>query len=195
MTGAARSCDPRAEPRRRRAHQPGVDRVLRRGGRHGCGRRRGRDTVLDADADGEYRTVGFFAKRARGPTMAGWIITERIKSVRAMRDAGEATASIPNVRRLIDRSFVRSGQSRRRRPIAVRRGTEPRPRLEQRLDHHNRGTVEPCVAQLEFESEQSQDEVGDEDIPGTAIPPGRPKATAVADHIEDLELVGILVER
>ena len=39
-------------------------------------------TFLDANEAGDYRTVGFFAKRARG-TMAGWIITERIKSARA----------------------------------------------------------------------------------------------------------------
>ncbi len=42
-------------------------------------------TFLDANEAGDYRTVGFFAKRARG-TMAGWIITERIKSARAFKD-------------------------------------------------------------------------------------------------------------
>ncbi len=39
---------------------------------------------LDANDDGEYRTVGFFAKRARG-AMAGWIIAERVKSARGLR--------------------------------------------------------------------------------------------------------------
>ncbi len=42
-------------------------------------------TFLDADDAGNYRTVGFFAKRARG-TMAGWIITERVKSIRALHN-------------------------------------------------------------------------------------------------------------
>ncbi len=41
-------------------------------------------TFLDTSEQGELRTVGFFAKRARG-TMAGWIITERVKSVRALQ--------------------------------------------------------------------------------------------------------------
>jgi uncharacterized protein len=38
---------------------------------------------LDAAPDGELRVVGFFAKRARG-AMAGWIIRERISSVKAL---------------------------------------------------------------------------------------------------------------
>ncbi len=42
-------------------------------------------TFLDANDAGDYKTISFFAKRARG-TMAGWIITERIKSVRALRE-------------------------------------------------------------------------------------------------------------
>ncbi len=36
---------------------------------------------VDHDGDGQYRTVGFFAKRARG-AMARWLIRERITSVR-----------------------------------------------------------------------------------------------------------------
>lgn len=40
---------------------------------------------LDAKDDGEHQVVGFFAKRARG-AMAGWIIRERIKSARAIRE-------------------------------------------------------------------------------------------------------------
>ncbi|MEZ5230652.1 MAG: peroxide stress protein YaaA [Acidimicrobiales bacterium] len=144
---------------------------------------------LDADADGEYRTVGFFAKRARG-TMAGWIITERIKSVRALRDSPAwATASIPNVRRLINRSSCARVSSPRRRPSPGRPGLAQG--SEQRLLHHNLGRA--VVAQLEFESEQSP-EVGDEDIPVDAIPARTTKGHGPADHIEDLELVGILVE-
>ncbi len=40
---------------------------------------------LDAKDDSEPKIVAFFAKRARG-AMAGWIIRNRIKSVRALRD-------------------------------------------------------------------------------------------------------------
>jgi uncharacterized protein len=40
---------------------------------------------LDPGADGEPRTVGFFAKRARG-AMAGWIIRNRVTSVSALTD-------------------------------------------------------------------------------------------------------------
>jgi cytoplasmic iron level regulating protein YaaA (DUF328/UPF0246 family) len=40
---------------------------------------------LDADDAGEYRTVGFFAKRARGE-MASWLVLNRVRSVRALRD-------------------------------------------------------------------------------------------------------------
>lgn len=40
-------------------------------------------TFLDAAPDGELRVVGFFAKRARG-AMAGWIVRERISSVKAL---------------------------------------------------------------------------------------------------------------
>ncbi|MEZ5378446.1 MAG: peroxide stress protein YaaA [Acidimicrobiales bacterium] len=65
---------------------------------------------LDADADGEYRTVGFFAKRARG-TMAGWIITERIKSVRALREFTGMGYRFDPERSTTDQPvFVRSGQ-------------------------------------------------------------------------------------
>jgi cytoplasmic iron level regulating protein YaaA (DUF328/UPF0246 family) len=40
---------------------------------------------LDAKGDGEHKMVSFFAKRARG-AMAGWIIRDRVKSARALRD-------------------------------------------------------------------------------------------------------------
>ncbi|MGI9608307.1 MAG: peroxide stress protein YaaA [Acidimicrobiales bacterium] len=40
---------------------------------------------LDAKADGDYRIVSFFAKRARG-VMSAWIIRNRIKSRRALLD-------------------------------------------------------------------------------------------------------------
>lgn len=58
---------------------------------------------LDAKAGGAPKVVSFFAKRARG-AMAGWIIRERIKSVRALRqfdglgyafDAGRSTTANP----------------------------------------------------------------------------------------------------
>jgi cytoplasmic iron level regulating protein YaaA (DUF328/UPF0246 family) len=42
-------------------------------------------TFLDAKGDGDFGTVGFFAKRARG-AMAGWIVRERIKSPAALVD-------------------------------------------------------------------------------------------------------------
>ncbi|MDJ0770741.1 MAG: peroxide stress protein YaaA [Ilumatobacter sp.] len=40
---------------------------------------------LDPDAAGDLKVIGFFAKRARG-AMAGWIIRNRVKSARALRD-------------------------------------------------------------------------------------------------------------
>jgi uncharacterized protein len=40
---------------------------------------------LDAKAEGDFKVVSFFAKRARG-AMAGWIIRERIKSPGALRE-------------------------------------------------------------------------------------------------------------
>jgi cytoplasmic iron level regulating protein YaaA (DUF328/UPF0246 family) len=40
-------------------------------------------TFLDSKNNGAYKIVSFFAKRARG-AMAGWIITERIKSARGL---------------------------------------------------------------------------------------------------------------
>ncbi len=43
-----------------------------------------RPRFLDSKNGGPYRIVSFFAKRARGE-MAGWIIRERIASVRALR--------------------------------------------------------------------------------------------------------------
>ncbi|MGE3361632.1 MAG: YaaA family protein, partial [Vicinamibacterales bacterium] len=39
---------------------------------------------LDAAGDGELKIVSFFAKRARG-AMAGWIVRERIASVKALQ--------------------------------------------------------------------------------------------------------------
>lgn len=58
---------------------------------------------LDSKNGGPYKVVSFFAKRARG-TMAGWIITERIKSAKALLnftgmgyryDAERSTADTP----------------------------------------------------------------------------------------------------
>lgn len=43
---------------------------------------------LDAKGDGDYRTVSFSAKRARG-AMAGWIVTQRIGSIEALADFDE----------------------------------------------------------------------------------------------------------
>lgn len=40
---------------------------------------------LDADPAGHYRVVSFFAKRARGE-MAAWLVLNRVRSVRALRD-------------------------------------------------------------------------------------------------------------
>ena len=40
---------------------------------------------LDAKGDGDFRIVSFFAKRARG-SMSAWIIKNRVKSARALRD-------------------------------------------------------------------------------------------------------------
>lgn len=40
---------------------------------------------LDAKGAGDYKTVGFFAKRARG-AMAGWIVKRRIKSASALTE-------------------------------------------------------------------------------------------------------------
>ncbi|MCP5029404.1 MAG: peroxide stress protein YaaA [Actinomycetia bacterium] len=42
-------------------------------------------TFLDAKGDGEHKIVAFFAKRARG-AMTGWIIRNRIKSVKALTE-------------------------------------------------------------------------------------------------------------
>lgn len=39
---------------------------------------------LDADPQGRYRLVSFFAKRARGE-MAAWLVLNRVRSVRALR--------------------------------------------------------------------------------------------------------------
>jgi cytoplasmic iron level regulating protein YaaA (DUF328/UPF0246 family) len=43
---------------------------------------------LDAKGDGDYKVVSFFAKRARG-AMAGWIVRERITSMRALTEFAE----------------------------------------------------------------------------------------------------------
>jgi cytoplasmic iron level regulating protein YaaA (DUF328/UPF0246 family) len=40
---------------------------------------------LDADDRGQYRVVPFFAKRARGE-LAAWMVLNRVRSVRALRD-------------------------------------------------------------------------------------------------------------
>jgi len=42
-------------------------------------------TFLDSKGGGDHKIVSFFAKRARG-AMAGWIIRERVSSVRALND-------------------------------------------------------------------------------------------------------------
>jgi len=42
-------------------------------------------TFLDSKNGGDYKIVSFFAKRARG-SMAGWIIRNRVKSVRALSE-------------------------------------------------------------------------------------------------------------
>lgn len=39
---------------------------------------------LDADPDGGYRVVSFFAKRARG-AMAGWLVRNRVRTLRGIR--------------------------------------------------------------------------------------------------------------
>ncbi len=51
----------------------------------GLGARVVTPTFLDSKAGAPPRTVGFFAKRARG-TMAAWIIRNRVRSVRALAD-------------------------------------------------------------------------------------------------------------
>lgn len=58
---------------------------------------------LDADPQGHHRIVSFFAKRARGE-MAAWLVLNRVRSVRALRDfdgagyrydAERSTADVP----------------------------------------------------------------------------------------------------
>lgn len=60
-------------------------------------------SFLDSKNGGEYKIVSFFAKRARG-AMSGWIIQNRIKSARALKefdgmgyrfDAARSTATRP----------------------------------------------------------------------------------------------------
>lgn len=40
---------------------------------------------LDADEDGRYRVVAFFAKRARGE-MAAWLVRNRVRTIKAVRE-------------------------------------------------------------------------------------------------------------
>ena len=40
---------------------------------------------LDAKGDGDFKIVSFFAKQARG-AMAGWLVRERITSIKALTD-------------------------------------------------------------------------------------------------------------
>ena len=40
---------------------------------------------LDAQGDGDFKVIGFFAKRARG-AMAGWIVRERITAISALSE-------------------------------------------------------------------------------------------------------------
>jgi hypothetical protein len=40
------------------------------------------------DRSGELRTISFFAKRARG-AMAGWIVANRVRSTRSLREFTE----------------------------------------------------------------------------------------------------------
>lgn len=58
---------------------------------------------LDADPQGHHRIVSFFAKRARGE-MAAWLVLNRVRSVRALRefdgagyryDAERSTSDVP----------------------------------------------------------------------------------------------------
>jgi cytoplasmic iron level regulating protein YaaA (DUF328/UPF0246 family) len=44
---------------------------------------------LDQGPDGSYRMVSFFAKRARGE-MAGWVVRNRIRTIKAISDFDEA---------------------------------------------------------------------------------------------------------
>ena len=68
-------------------------------------------TFLDArDDGGEHRIVSFFAKRARG-AMAGWIIRNRIASVRALREFDALGYRYDKARsRPTNPVFVRTGQ-------------------------------------------------------------------------------------
>jgi len=65
---------------------------------------------LDAKGDGDHKMVSFFAKQARG-SMAGWIVRERITSVKALTDfdangyryaAAESTTDEPVFKRRND---------------------------------------------------------------------------------------------
>ena len=58
---------------------------------------------LDVGPSGDLRVISFFAKRARGD-MAGWLVRQRVKSVRALRGfdgggywyhAGRSTSDVP----------------------------------------------------------------------------------------------------
>ena len=45
-------------------------------------------TFLDSKDGGDYKIVSFFAKRARG-AMTGWIIRNRVTSVKALNAFGD----------------------------------------------------------------------------------------------------------
>ncbi len=67
---------------------------------------------LDANGDGEFKIVSFFAKRARG-AMAGWIVRERISSVRALSSFD------------LDGYRFDPDRSRRNEPVFTRRSEHP----------------------------------------------------------------------
>jgi cytoplasmic iron level regulating protein YaaA (DUF328/UPF0246 family) len=63
---------------------------------------------LDADVDGYYRVVPFFAKRARGE-MAAWMVLNRVRSLRAIRAFDGAGYRYDRVRSTPDEpAFIRS---------------------------------------------------------------------------------------
>lgn len=69
----------------------------------------------DADPSGQYRVVGFFAKRARG-MMAGWMVQQRVRTVGALRKFDEAGYRYDATRSTPDQPvFVRA-----HRPAAAR---------------------------------------------------------------------------
>ncbi|MDH3500001.1 MAG: peroxide stress protein YaaA, partial [Acidimicrobiia bacterium] len=64
---------------------PGVERVLPRGTGQDLGARVVTPGFLESGNRGEPRMISFYAKRARG-AMSGWIIRERVKSPRGLRE-------------------------------------------------------------------------------------------------------------